>query len=61
MKYKLLAHTDNHELSRVVNTYLNKGWQLYGLTLSSPIWDDGNANEEVEYAQALIKKDEGGT
>lgn len=54
MKYKLLAHTDNHELSRVVNTYLGKGWQLYGLTLMVTS-DSGN---EV-YAQALIKKDAG--
>lgn len=50
MEYKVMYHVDNHELSRVVNTYLRKGWHLYG-PLNVVATEGASA-----FTQAMIKQ-----
>lgn len=51
--YKIIEHHNLEELQRLVNHYLNNGWEpLGGIAMSSPT----SERQQIQFAQAVVFK-----
>ena len=51
--YKVIEHHDLEEFQRLINHYLNNGWEpLGGIAMSAPF----SERQQVQFAQAIVFK-----